>query len=320
MIINSVSGPLDTSELGVTLMHEHIIILEPSLRFAYSNDWINKDDICNQFAEKIGRIKKFGFKTLVDPTPINLGRDVVIAKEAAERAGIQVIVSTGVYYMEALWMDMRVDPDYTAELWIRDIETGIQGTDIKAAFIKCATEAKPGITESNKNLLKAAARASKKTGAPIYTHSNPIGELGLYQQEELFKEGVSPHKIVIGHSFDTCDTDYVRRLIKNGTYVGCDRIGYETLAPIEKLAHCVKELCNEGYSKYIMLSHDSMSTSDLAFALTPFKRDPSKNRLLGGYHIIFESFLPRLRELGVSEDQIDDMMVKNPRRYFEGRL
>jgi phosphotriesterase-related protein len=317
--INSINGPVDTADLGVTLMHEHVVNLEFSLLKAYPDTWFDKEACLKIYADEVNKAKGHGLKTYVDATPINLGRDILLIKEAVERVGVIGLFSTGLYYPEDPWFILGIDPEYAAEFFIRDLTVGCQGTDIKAALIKVGTDPHVGLTDINLSILKAAAIASKETGAPIYTHSSPTNQIGLKQQEVLLKEGVEPHKIVIGHSFDSTDLNYVESLIKNGTYVGCDRIGLKITVGPKELGDFVAKLIERGHSKKIMLSHDGVIHNDYGVSFQRDKRDHKTCKVVGGYGPVFEIFQPRLKELGVPDEIFQDMLVGNPRRYFEGQ-
>jgi phosphotriesterase-related protein len=319
MLINSVNGPVDTADLGVTLIHEHVVNLEFSLLLAYPDIWFDREECLKIYNNEVGKAKKHGLKTYVDATPINLGRDVNLIKEAADKAGVIGLFATGLYYPEDPWFILGIEEDYAAELFVRDLTKGCQGTDMKAAFIKVGTDPNVGLTDINLSILKAAAIAHKETGAPVYTHSSPVNKIGLKQQEVLLKEGVAPEKLVIGHSFDTTDLDYVESLIKNGSYVGCDRIGLRITVAPKELGDFVAKLIERGHSKKIMISHDGVIFNDYGVSMHRDKRNHATCKVVGGYGPVFEIFHPRLRELGVTEDVIQDMMIGNPRRYFEGQ-
>lgn len=319
MHVNSVNGPIDTKNLGLTLMHEHVANINVFMRYAFP-DWFDKEYVLGRFSGEIDKISPYGLKTFVDCTPINLGRDVNLCKEAAMKTGLQIICATGLYYMENPWYYIEAKAEVYAKYLIRDIQDGIQGTDIKAAIIKCASDACIGLTKTNRVFLEGSALAAKETGAPVYTHHTPDGEMGFYQQDILMKNGVAPHKIVIGHAFDSCDVPYIEKLIKNGTYVGCDRIGVESFTGMEpeNVIACVAELCKRGYSKHIILSHDSCAATDFGYSLSDVRKD-DKNPIIFDYCTIFRTFIPGLLKLGVPQEQIDEMMIANPRRYFEGQ-
>ena len=136
--INGVLGPIDTADLGFTLMHEHILVVNWSLRQAFAS-WYDRDQHVPHAVSEVLSAKQRGVRTIVDLTPINLGRDIHVIREVAEKAEMQVIAATGFYWTEepslAGWPEDRL-----VELLIRDIEKGIQGTDAKAGIIKCGTD------------------------------------------------------------------------------------------------------------------------------------------------------------------------------------
>ncbi len=320
MKINSVCGPVDTAQMGRTLIHEHIATLDASMVQAFP-DWYDREAVLNSFAEAIGRVKHYGVRTFVDQLPINLGRDIHLLHEAAERAEIQLLCATGVYHTEQPFISRNVDPEFMAEFFVRDLTVGIQGTDYKAALIKCATDKLCGESEVNRAMLRAAAIASKQTDAPIATHTYSKLRQGLYQQRVFFEEGIAPHKILIGHSFDCLDREYLAQLLDNGTYVGCDQIGIFHRASTQDLAQCVADLIHmgKGYEKQIVLSHDGGIVNDYAYSFARWRRDPAKNNSLGFYDELFAHMLPELLARGVTQAQIDTMLEENPRRYFEGK-
>ena len=156
-----------------------------------------------------------GVKTIGEPTAMFLGRDVEFMRRVSEETGLQVIPCTGIYTYDYLpQFFVNRDPDQIAELFVHDIEEGIQGTDIKAAFIKCAAD-EPGVNENIEKVHRAAARASVRTGAPIMAHSRPASNTGPRQVEIFVEEGVDPAKIQIAHTGDTDDLDYIEGLLEN---------------------------------------------------------------------------------------------------------
>lgn len=319
MKINTVYGEIDSSQLGLTLMHEHVATLDCSMVQAYP-DWYDREGVLNTFAEAIARVKPFGVKTFVDQLPINLGRDIHLLRDAAARADIQLICATGVYHTEQPFICRNIDAEFMAEFFVRDLTVGIQGTPYKAALIKCATDKLWGESENNRAMLRAAAIASCATDAPIATHTYSKLHQGLYQQRIFLEAGVAPHKILIGHSFDCLEREYLTQLLDNGTYVGCDQIGILHRASTQDLAQCVADLLamGRGYERQIMLSHDGGIVNDYAYSFARWRRDPAKNNSLGFYDELFQVMLPELRARGVTQAQIDTMLVENPRRYFEG--
>lgn len=310
--VNGVLGPIDTDALGFTLMHEHIMIANWSMRQAFA-DWIDAEQIVEYAAGELVKAKEAGVKTVADLTPINIGRDIHIIREAAARADVNVIASTGLYYHEEPWLEAW-PPEKLVEWLIRDITDGIQGTDIKAGLIKCATN-ESGVTEFNKKLLQTAAKLHRATGVPISTHTDVACRSGLGQQEVFEEEGVDLSRVVIGHCGDSEDIEYLTEILERGSFIGMDRFGLDMILPTEQRVHVIAELCSNGHAGQMVLSHDACCHIDffpnmdpgLSLAMVPnwnFRHIPC-------------DVVPALRKNGVTEEQIRGMTVDNPRRIFE---
>lgn len=315
MRINTVTGCVDSSQLGAVLMHEHIFNISGTFAHAFS-DWWDEETCINTFAEHIRRLKPYGLGTMVDAGPITLGRDIHAIHRAAEQAGIQVIATTGVYYDETPWLQIGTDPYILAQYYAREIEQGIMGTDSRAALVKCATDEPFGMSQASRMSIAAAAITSIETGVPVITHANSWKCYGLIQADLLIQYGVPPHRIAIGHAFSSNDLDYVEALLKKGVYVGCDQIGFPTLNSYENLAHMVGELCRKGYEDQIFLSHDSAVISDFGIAMTKVAHS-GESGMIGNYAQVFEIMPALLEREGVGPARLDKLLRENPRRYFE---
>lgn len=319
MKVNTVLGPVDTRELGVTLMHEHIANIDWSFVHAFPDSY-DKARVVAMFCEEMQELKAYGVRTFVDATPINLGRDVDLMRQCAERSGIHIIAGTGLYWQEGPFLHMEVDAEVLAERMLSEIEHGMEGTDSKPGFIKCATQLQPGETECNKNMLRAAAMVSKATGLPIYTHMNPGSQLGRYQKQIFHEEGVAPEKIAFGHAFSVGAEAFICELVKDGSFAGCDQLAFKNLAVTEQLADLLAALCKRDLHRHIFLSCDAAVWSDFGIMLTRNVRNRETNHMvrLNRRKQLFERFLPMLRERGVEEAAITEILVGNPRRFFGG--
>src|SRR5438270_8391312 len=184
------------------------------------------------------------------------GRDVRFMKRVSDETGVNIVPCTGIYTYEYLphYFENR-DADAIAAHFVEDIERGIQGTAIKAAFIKCAADA-PGVTERIEKVHRAAARASVQTGAPIMAHSMPASGTGPRQVEIFVEEGVAPGKIQIAHTGDTDDLDYIEGLLDQGVYIGMDRYGLDLFLPTDRRNATVNELLRRGHAERMFLSQD----------------------------------------------------------------
>ena len=306
--IQGVLGPLDTAELGFTLMHEHILIANWAMRQGY-RDYVDVRRVVTEASAALANARERGVRTIVDLTTID-SRDVFVIREVAERSGIQIVAPTGWYWHEEPWMEAW-DHDTLAGYLVRDIEQGIQGSGVRAGIIKCATD-RPGVTPLNKKLLEVSARAHRQTGVPISTHTSAAHKVGLDQQKVFADEGVDLQRVVIGHCGDTEDLGYLEEILSRGSLIGMDRFGIDIILPTKNRVATIAELCKRGYASQIVLSHDACSHIDWFPMDLVRKNVPNWN-----YLHIPEDVIPALRESGVPENQIREMTVENPRRLFE---
>jgi phosphotriesterase-related protein len=203
-----------------------------------------------------------------------------------------------------------------AEHFVSEIERGIQGTEIKAAFLKCAADA-AGVTQNVEKMHRACARASVQTGAPIMAHSMPAAGTGPRQVEIFREEGVPMERVQIAHSGDTDDLGYIEGLIAEGVYVGLDRYGLEMFLSFEKRNATAAELLRRGHARQLMISHDFCATIDWypeearpAFEAQGAIRNWSMT-------LVFDEVVPALREQGALDDEsFKTIFVENPRRWL----
>jgi len=301
------TGPISTADLGFTLMHEHIFGWSEGVAYNFPRVWDQEAQLHKAF-EMLTALKARGVDTIVDLTVLGIGRDVPLIRPLAEKTGLHVIAATGLYTFNELPGYFLVrNADEMADLFVGDIKEGIQGTDVKAAIIKCTTD-EPGVTRGIEKLLRAAARAHLRTGVPISTHTHAATQRGLEQQELFAAEGVDLRRVVIGHCGDSDDLDYLTKLLDRGSCVGMDRFGLLFFLPDEKRIATVVKLCRMGYAERMVLSHDALVYSDM------YKPEAFPN---WNYYHIVDNVIPALLEAGVSQQQIDVMTRENPRRIFE---
>lgn len=302
--VNTVLGAVDTADLGFTLMHEHIMSVNWPMRQAYS-DWVDRETVINEAVSSLLSAKEKGVESIVDVTPINLGRDINIIREVSERAEIHIVAATGFYWFEEGWLE-GWETDRIVGTLIKDIQKGIQGTDSKAGIIKAAT-GEIGVTKYNEKILRIAARLHNASGIPITTHTSATHRVGQGQLEVFKQEGVNLHKVVVGHCGDTDDIEYLESLLSQGCYIGMDRFGLDMLLSKEKRINTVSELCRRGWAGQIVLSQDYNSFIDWFPKEGIIKHVPDWS-----YSYISEQIIPALRETGVSQTQIDSIIIENP--------
>ena len=309
--VETALGPVATTELGPTLMHEHIVTRSPGVH----ENWphlFDRDAILAIAERKMADLYGRGIRAIVDLTTVDLGRDIDLIAAVARRSRVHVIVATGVWRMPQRYFGAH-GVDAVAELFIRDIIRGIGTSGVKAAIIKCATDTE-GVTPVIENILRASARAQKATGVPISTHTWAAGRVGETQQAIFAQEGVDLSRVIIGHSGDSDDLKYLRGLMERGSTIGMDRFGLENYLPTETRVEVVARLCAEGYAGKMVLSHDANCWSDMLS-----EENKRRTRPQWHYNHISDDILPALRKAGVSEDQVDQMLVRNPRAIFEAR-
>ena len=321
-----VGGEIDAAQMGRTLMHEHVFIRTPDLQEAWPGfmGWEDEEALITDARRKLEQIKASGIDTIVDMTAPGLGRQVKRVQRAVEGTGLNVIVVTGYYTYTDLPLPMRyngpgrlfnTDPDdaFLVDLFVRDIEEGIEGTDIRAGVVKCCTD-EPGVTPDIERLIRAVAKTHLRTDVPIMTHTHAKSRRGLDQQRILREEGVDLSRVLIGHSNETGDIDYLVEMLDAGSYLGFDRCGLKIDHPLEDQQATLVELCKRGYASQLVLSQDRHCTSDW------FPEEGVVAALPEWTHgYVQQTLIPGLLENGVTEQQIDLMMNKNPMRFFEAR-
>jgi phosphotriesterase-related protein len=310
-------------------MHEHLLFGYPAVRAA----WPHSFDRAEALARVIGRVteaRDAGVDTLVDCTGVDIGRDGAFAAEVARQTGLRIIMATG-FVLDVPRYFLGRSASTAARFLQHDITVGIDGTAIRAAIIKVASRAEM-LTGLWELAFRAAARAHRATGVPITTHTDSSLRNGIDQQRVLLQEGVDLSRVIIGHSGDTEDLDYLRRLLDRGSYLGMDRFGLDQFAgrpvTIRRRCEVIADLCRAGYASQLVLSHDTtcycvhtlVSPDEAGYetaeeALAWWDRSypdmrPSRMATL---------VIPTLLELGVSQVEVDQMTRANPKAIFDNQ-
>lgn len=320
--INTVAGPIDTGRLGVTLMHEHVFALPPEIMQNYPEAWGDEAAREADAIQRLDELKAKGVDTIVDLTVIGLGRYIPRIARIAAQTDLQIVVATGLYTYNDLPLYFHFTgpgtelggPETMTEMFVRDIEEGIADTGVRAAILKCATD-RPGLTAGVERVLRSVAQAHRRTGAPISTHTHAGTRRGLDQQQIFIEEGVDLSRVIIGHSGDTTDIDYLEELVANGSYIGMDRFGYDHFLSFEDRVDTVARMCERGHADKMVLSHDAACF--IGF-LGWLPGEAMQATLPESHYLhIHTDVLPALRQRGVTDDQIRTMLEANPRRIFE---
>ena len=308
--IHTVLGTISSEQLGGVLMHEHIFCS----RFDRDFSALNRRALARRGQILLQAAKEHGISTILDATPWDLHRDLPLMREVSRLSGVQIIACAGTYHFYRPEID-RLTANAIAGKILDAFDHGFGDTGVRPGAIKCASQDE--ITPYHEKLLRAAAMAHRATGLPVITHSDQ--KTALAQQEILLGEGVRPEMLIIGHTGDYCDLPLQTKLLSRGTYLGMDR----TFNP-EQRARVLAELCGMGYAGQLVLGHDRAVYMDFscpeASAAEVWNQQNDADTLQGRRLFLFlhDEILPRAREKGVSQADMDAMLRENPRRYFKG--
>ena len=312
--VETVRGPIATSKLGTTLMHEHLFVLQPEALQNYGHVWgesyWEEDVRVDDAIAKLRAAREAGIRTIVDPTAPGLGRWIPRIQRINVEVDLNIVVASGVYAFLELpnFLHYR-PPTAIAELFVREIREGIDDTGVRAAFLKCAVE-EHGIVGDIPKILDAIALAAVDTGVPVMVHTNARAATGTLALAELTRRGVDPARIVIAHAGDSNDLEYLRTIGDTGASLGFDRFNIPHFNPDEDRLRTLLALLGEGYGDRIHLSHDAACFMDFMVG------DPAFADEQPDYLHISRVILPQLRQAGVTEKEIDELMVANPQRFF----
>ena len=298
-------------------MHEHVFTLTSDVQ--QNHDEWDEDERTSDAIKKLTTLKDAGIDTIVDPTVIGLGRYIPRIEKIATQIDLNIIVATGVYTYTTVPYYFRhkgkgLGPDFPepmVDMFVRDITQGVPGTNVRAAFLKCAID-EPGMTPDVERVMRAVAQAHRQTGAPITVHTHPGSQQGLAAHRVLSDEGVDPTRVVLGHSGDSKDPDHLAELADLGYTLGMDRFGLNLGPTFDERVGIVVELAKRGYADRMVLAHDAACYID-------WVNQELMPQVLPDWHYlhITNDVIPALLKQGVSDEQIEQMLVANPRRYFE---
>lgn len=285
---------------GITYMHEHTTIDLSRIK--------NIDDTnLNCFEETVAEFKTLyskGVRNIVDVTNLDMKRNPLYVQRVAEESGINIIHSTGFYtekFLPSIVAEWSIED--LAKLMIKEIQTGIADTTIRAEIIGEIGSSKDGWTENEKKVFEASVIAHKNTGVPITTHTT-LGTNG-HEQVAFFKGNkVNLSSVVIGHVDLSGNIDYILKMLDQGVYVEFDTIGKENYQSDALRVSMLKEIERRGFADRVFLSMDITRKSNMKF----------KEGI--GYSYLLDNFVPMMEEAGISNKTIEKMLVHNPMTFF----
>lgn len=336
--VQTVLGSVAPEDLGVTMMHEHLVPEEPSKRAPRpigeevasppGEPYLHPHDVAHFVRQLTQARDRYELRTVVDCSPHPM-RNLNAMRQIAEATGLNVIASTGSYKEPNITAAVhQASVQQLTDIFVQELTQGIDGTEMRAGIIKVGSSMRR-ITPTEEKVIRAAARAHNRTGAPITTHAS-VGTMGREQVQILEDEKVDITRIVIGHSDLNSNPDYHEGILRRGANVGLDTVGKERFVYVrtetagrdryefEQEAYFVPdwqrrttllELIARGYAGQIVLSSDVTRTEALYNPAT-----------LGswGYSYVLGWFVPALQKVGVDERDLQRMLVETPRRILAG--
>lgn len=311
-------GPVAPGDLGWTLTHEHLFVLSPELDREYPHPEWEAELAVERAAQGLEELYDLGVRTVVDLTVPGLGRDVDLVRRVAGRVRVHLVASTGWYADEVLPPYFRTHgpdrliggPEPLERMFRSDVLDGIGGSGVRAGMLKVVTDA-PGLTPDITRVMAAAAVVHGETGVPITTHSNPHLRNGLDQARFLLERGARADHLVIGHSGDSDDLDYLLELLDLGVTLGFDRFGMAHTGSDEARTATLLALLERGWAGQLVLSHDAAYFS----RVTPpsWRREHTPHWT---HDHLSRRIVPQLLDRGATQKDIDTMMVDNARRLL----
>lgn len=296
--IHTVTGEIESSILGRTLMHEHVFC--DSYRVSGRlNELLNDEALA---VEELAALHEAGGNALVEVTTPDLGRDPLALRRVSEKTKLHIVMGTG-WYRQPFYPSAidRLTTQELAEVIIKELTVGVDGSGIRAGIIGEIGVNLDYATAQEERVLRAAARAQKATGAPITTHAS-MHPVGLLQLEILRDEGTDLSRVIIGHCDTYLDQAYHLAILEAGAYVQFDTVGRHHMNPDARRARAFAALVRLGWQDRLLLSSDRCHRSDL--------------RAFGGlgYGYVFTSFFDMLRAEGIGDDALDAVTIRNPQR------
>lgn len=308
--IDTVCGSLPSDHLGRMLMHEHVFCV------GFDKDYsgVDRRAVADRGEALFGELRRAGYASVLDATPWDLGRDLALTREISLRTGVEIIVCAGTYHFYHSELD-AMDMEAIAGRIEDAFDHGFGQTGIRPGAIKCAVQDE--ISPYHAKLLRAAARAHRRTGLPIISHTAHPTARAL--QQLLLDEGVNPRMLIVGHVGDYDDGALHEELLQNGTWLGLDRS-----ADPQRRGKLLARLCAQGFADRLMLSQDRAVFMDFSEPHLPpdevWRKQDTASTPEGRRHFLHldDNILSVARALGVTQAQIDRMQIENPRRFFEG--
>jgi phosphotriesterase-related protein len=316
--IQTIRGLIPAKQMGLSLIHEHVFLDWAGALKMNPAAW-NNDSATAVILPYLRAMQKYGVKTILECTPNYIGRNPRLLARLADSTGLQILTNTG--YYGARWdlhiptSALRENVDQIAQHWIEEYEQGIEGTGIRPGFIKIGVDGDSTLSAIDERLVRAAARTHLRTGLSIVAHTGP-DQLALRQVEILAEEGVALQAWVWTHAQG--GTDAVRaQLARQGAWISLDGLGWVNPAERNGDSTALMNYVNAIlYLKKTDLLHRLLLSHDAGWYT---HGEPGGGRFQP-YTLIFTHLLPLLRQYGVTEQEIEQVLVQNPQEAYGIRV
>lgn len=313
--VQTIRGPVDSSALGRTLSHEHLTNGVSGMERIPG--LLRREEMVDRCVEALEHARHSGIETVIDLTPFDLGRQVWLFEQVAERTQVNVVCATGVYrWVPPIYFGW--DEDEIAAHFVREIRDGIEGSGVRAGVIKLAWDLEYRLNDGParftprshlEKTARAAARAAKVTGVPISCHTRAVDELGTPLLDLFEDEGLDLRAVTIGHSNDTQNQRYLRSLAARGATVGLDRFFSTAEEYVAQRGGVALGLVQAGYAEQVCLGHDATPAG--LWGRWREERTPDC------WTLVPEHEVPWLLTNGATHDDIDAMLRRSIRATFE---
>ncbi|MCH6201093.1 phosphotriesterase [Aquiflexum sp. LQ15W] len=302
--IYSVNGEISPSEMGLTLIHEHILVDFIGADSTGYHRW-DKDSVVQRVLPFLEEIKARGVKTLVECTPSYLGKDPVLLQKLAEASDIQFVSNTGYYgAVEGKYLPAHAfteSAEQLAKRWVTEFQEGIEDTGVRPGFIKISVNSGAPLSEMDKKLVRAAAFTHMETGLLIVSHTGNW-ETANAEIEVLKEEKIDLFHFVWVHAQAEKDFENYKKAAEEGVWISLDGIAWDIPGHLERILYCKEN----GLLDHVLLSHD-------AGWYSPGEPDGGDFK---GFTALFDELIPMLREKGFTQSELDLMLVQNPGKAF----
>lgn len=300
--IQTVRGPIKPSQLGMTLIHEHIMVDFIGADKINKNRY-NADEVFEVMLPYLKEIKDLGVTGFAECTPMFIGRDAELMERFSKALDMHILTNTGMYkepYLPKYAFEKTEDE--LAKMWISEIGQGIEGTQIKAGFIKIAVN--PGnLIPIQQKIVRAAARASKVTGATIACHTGH-GIAALESLDILKSEDLPLGKFIFVHAGSESDSSYNVKVAEQGAWVEYDSIG---AGEADRYTSLIKTMLDKGYGDRLLLSQDAGWYN---------VGDPRGGNVRNFAYII-RDFIPLMEKSGIDKKTIGKFFINNPAKALQ---